>query len=119
MFFLWGLLMTLVGVVVGWLLRSLRSRFRSGDSESRTGSTTTAAGAAQADGTDVAELQARVAELEPVVAERDRLRMELADVRGSSVGALGFASPHEPPIIPAEPADHDGGVDPLTNHTEG
>ena len=47
-------------------------------------------------------MRGRLANLEPVVAERDRLRMELADVRGSSAGALGFSSTVEAPIIPPD-----------------
>ena len=80
-FFLWGLLMALAGGIVGWLLRTLKSR---GEVDR--------ARAVTVDGAELERLRGRVANLEPLVAERDRLRMELADVRGSSAGVLGFAA---------------------------
>ncbi len=88
-FFLWGLLMALAGGTVGWLLRSLRCRGEVARAQTVT-----------IDETELERLRGRVANLEPLVAERDRLRMELADVRGSSAGALGFSSTTEPSIIP-------------------
>lgn len=92
-FFLWGLLMALAGGVVGWLLRSLKCRGE-----------IVRAQAVTVDEGELERLRGRVANLEPVVAERDRLRMELADVRGSSAGALGFASAGEKSIAPADTA---------------
>ncbi len=80
MFFLWGLGMALIGVVIGWLLRSLRGGGRA------------ALRPSDADEAEVDRLRRRVADMESIVAERDRLRMELADVRGSSAGALGFSA---------------------------
>ena len=77
-FFLWGLLMALAGGIVGWLLRSLKART---DLDRR-----------QTVPVDASESDRVRSELELAVAERDRLRMELADVRGSSAGALGFSS---------------------------
>lgn len=88
-FLLWGLLMAFAGGVVGWLLRSLTARVQIAAARNRT-----------IDSDDVERLRGRLANLEPVVAERDRLRMELADVRGSTAGALGFASPTDDPIVP-------------------
>ena len=90
-FFLWGLLMALAGGVVGWLLRSLKSRVE-----------VAAARATTVDEPELERLRGRVANLEPVVAERDRLRIKLADVRGSSAGALGFSAPVEPSIVPTD-----------------
>jgi predicted flap endonuclease-1-like 5' DNA nuclease len=89
-FFLWGLLMALAGGIVGWLLRSLKAR------------TDLARSQTPVDASDVDRLRR---ELEPVVAERDRLRMELADVRGSSAGALGFSSTVDTSIIPPNDGD--------------
>lgn len=93
-FFIWGLLMAFAGGIVGWLLRSLKAR-TDGTGPPRS----------TIDESEVDRLRGRLANLEPVVAERDRLRMELADVRGSSAGALGFSSAPEISIIPDAHAD--------------
>jgi predicted flap endonuclease-1-like 5' DNA nuclease len=87
-FFLWGLLMALAGGIVGWLLRSLKARIDLARPQTTL--------------QDESEADRLRRELEPVVAERDRLRMELADVRGSSAGALGFSSTVETSIIPPD-----------------
>jgi predicted flap endonuclease-1-like 5' DNA nuclease len=97
-FFLWGLLMALAGGVVGWLLRSLKCRGE-----------VARARAVTIDGTELERLRGRVANLEPLVAERDRLRMELADVRGSSAGVLGFSPATESSIIPDDAGASDSG----------
>ncbi len=93
-FFLWGLLMALAGGIVGWLLRSLKCRGEVARARTVT-----------IDEAELERLRGRVANLEPLVAERDRLRMELADVRGSSAGALGFSSTPESSIVPDAAAD--------------
>ncbi len=93
-FFLWGLLMALAGGIVGWLLRSLKAR-----------TDLARLRPAASDQSEVDRLRGELSDLEPVVAERDRLRMELADVRGSSAGALGFSSTVETPIIPPDDLD--------------
>jgi predicted flap endonuclease-1-like 5' DNA nuclease len=90
-FFLWGLLMALAGGVIGWLLRSLTCRAEVARAKAIT-----------VDNKELDRLRGRLANLEPVVAERDRLRMELADVRGSSAGALGFSTAVNTSIIPDE-----------------
>jgi len=87
-FFFWGLLMALAGGVIGWLLRSLTCRAE-----------VARATAVTDDNDELNRLRGRLANLEPAVAERDRLRMELADVRGSSAGALGFATTANTPIV--------------------
>ena len=73
-FFLWGLVMALIGVGVGWLLRSVGVRARSGAAARE------AAEAAAAD-----RWREQEAELHAALRERDRLRMELADLRGGDV----------------------------------
>ncbi len=93
-FFLWGLLMALAGGIVGWMLRSLKCRAE-----------VARARAITIDEVELDRLRGRLANLEPVVAERDRLRMELADVRGSSAGALGFSSTVQASIIPTHTDD--------------
>ncbi len=85
MFFLWGVGMALVGAVIGWLLRSLRSRTQ-----------LARARASAVDQQELQQLRARAAEFDAVAQERDRLRMELADVRGRTAGDVGFAS--RPPL---------------------
>lgn len=108
-FFLWGLLMALAGGVVGWLLRSLKCRGE-----------VAAARATTVDEPELERLRGRVANLEPVVAERDRLRIKLADVRGSSAGALGFSSPVEPSIVPTDdPLPDDARADDLPLEASG
>ncbi|MGK0423583.1 MAG: hypothetical protein ACJAZD_001093, partial [Ilumatobacter sp.] len=80
--------MALAGGVIGWLLRSLTCRAEVARAKAIT-----------VDNDELDRLRGRLANLEPVVAERDRLRMELADVRGSSAGALGFATTANTSII--------------------
>lgn len=105
-FFLWGLLMALGGGLVGWFLRSLKARAE----------VATASAVAVAPD-ELERLRGRLANLEPVVAERDRLRMELADVRGSSAGALGFASEAAASIVPDDAAADDVPADPSPDDT--
>jgi predicted flap endonuclease-1-like 5' DNA nuclease len=89
--------MALAGGVIGWLLRSLTCRAEVARAKAIT-----------ADNDELGRLRGRLANLEPAVAERDRLRMELADVRGLSAGALGFASTGNTSIVFDEiVADHD------------
>lgn len=88
-FFLWGLLLAVAGGLIGWMLRSLKARAE-----------VARVRASVVDHVEVDRLRRRLANLEPVVAERNRLRMELADVRGRSAGTLGFAA-----TAPAPPAD--------------
>lgn len=83
--------MALAGGVIGWLLRSLTCRAEVAHAKVST-----------VDHEELDRLRGRLANLEPAVAERDRLRMELADVRGSSAGALGFATTTNTSIIPDE-----------------
>lgn len=71
MFFAWGVTMSIVGIVIGWLLRTARSRRQVAD-----------ATVGMVDEAEVDRLQQRLDDLDGVVAERDRLRMEVADLRG-------------------------------------
>ena len=69
----WVLLAVLLGIVIGWLLRSVAAR-RQIERAKR--------GRAESDDhAEIEQLQARVANLEPVVNERDRLRAELEQIQ--------------------------------------
>lgn len=67
----WLLIALLLGVVLGWLLRSIAASRQLRQVRSAT-----------VDNSELDRLRARVANLEPLVAERDRITSELADHRG-------------------------------------
>ncbi len=69
----WILLAVLLGLVIGWLLRSVAANRQI--ERARNGNTDAGRDA------ELERLRNRVANLEPVVNERDRLRSELADAR--------------------------------------
>lgn len=69
----WILLAVLLGLVIGWLLRSVAANRQI--ERARNGNTDAGRDA------ELERLRNRVANLEPVVNERDRLRTELADAR--------------------------------------
>ena len=71
MFLAWGGAMALLGVINGWLLRSVGVRVRS------SAATNEAAERAAA-----SRWREQEAELHAVMRERDRLRVEIADLRG-------------------------------------
>ena len=84
-FFLWGLLMALAGGGVGWLLRSLSYRGK-----------VPSLRAGGIDPVEVDRLRGRVANLEPIVIERDRLRKtadQLFARARSPDGVYGTLSP--------------------------
>ncbi|HEX4980463.1 MAG TPA: hypothetical protein VFV63_02145 [Ilumatobacteraceae bacterium] len=74
----WVVLALMLGGVIGWLLRSLRSRRQI--AKARVAAVAAAAAAGPAEATELERLRRRVAELEPIVAERDRLRAELEPI---------------------------------------
>lgn len=90
---LWFLLALLIGIAIGWLLRSIRAT-----------SQLRAMRAGRHDSVELDQLRGRVANLEPVVAERDRLRAELAarDQAGARP-AVGPGAHAESTRAPAEP----------------
>lgn len=98
-FFLWGLLMAGIGGVIGWMLRSLRARIERVNRRE-----------VLVDRDELAALRGMNDELAAVIAERDRLRIEIYDVRGSSAGALGFRSATEP-LFDSGERTRDGGDD--------
>lgn len=71
---LWFALALLLGIVIGWLLRSIRA----------TGQLR-AARHARHDSTELERLRGRPANVDPAMAERDRLEAELAAVAGTDV----------------------------------
>ena len=90
----WGVLLAFIGGCIGWALRALKSR---GDIARAKASTV--------DDDEVDRMRHRLANLEHVVAERDRLRIQLADVRhADSPGIVGAAPEPEPEPIAADPA---------------
>lgn len=68
-FFVWGLGFALIGGVIGWLLRSIRCR-----RELLVAKRTTV------DEMEVERLRHRVANLEPIIADRDALRSRIAEL---------------------------------------
>ena len=66
----WGLLLALVGGVIGWLLRSLKCR----SEVARVRATTV-------DADELERMRHRLANMDQIVAERNRLRMQVADLR--------------------------------------
>ena len=94
---LWFALALLLGVVIGWLLRSIRATRQ-----------LRAARVTQHDSAELARLRARLANLEPAVSENDRLKAELADVRTPATPAASAAvsepeATTEPEVEPADP----------------
>ena len=85
----WGILLAVVGGCVGWALRSLKAR---GDLSSARGTA--------ADAGEVEHLRQRLADHEAVVAERDRLRMQIADLRHTdSPGVVGATADDGEPAV--------------------
>ena len=74
----WVVFALLLGGVIGWLLRSLKSRRQI--ARARTAAGGSHAGGGPGDATELERLRLRLAELEPVVVERDRLRAELEPI---------------------------------------
>src|SRR4051812_29889375 len=69
----WFLAAFVLGIVIGWLIRSVTARRQ-----------VAKARAQQVDAVELERLRGRIANLEPVVAERDQLRAELDAARGAA-----------------------------------
>ncbi len=80
----WILLAVLLGVVVGWLLRSVAAKRQI--ERARNGNVGTV------DDAEIERLRHRVANLEPLVGERDRLKHENDDLRSSAGADVGSTS---------------------------
>lgn len=81
----WILIAVLLGIVIGWLLRSVAAKRQVERARAATRGTT--------DQTELEQLRARVADLQPVVEERDRLRAELETERRAHAGSPTAALP--------------------------
>jgi len=94
-FLAWGLLLAVIGGCIGWALRALKGRGELARARRTT-----------VDGDDVERMRHRLANLEQVVAERDRLRMQIADMRRTdSPGVVGVAATAAAARVPdSEPA---------------
>ena len=70
----WFLAAFLLGIVIGWLIRSVAARRQVAKARTQ-----------HVDAVELERLRGRIANLEPVVAERDQLRSELDAARGAAV----------------------------------
>jgi predicted flap endonuclease-1-like 5' DNA nuclease len=107
----WVVLALLIGGVIGWLLRSLRSRRQI--AKARAAAVAAAAAAGPVEATELERLRRRVAELEPIVVERDRLRAELEPivverdrVRAAIESVRPTLTSRDPSLDPASSAAH-------------
>jgi predicted flap endonuclease-1-like 5' DNA nuclease/HAMP domain-containing protein len=92
----WVVLALLIGGVIGWLLRSLRTRRQIARARATAAIGAPHAGSPPADATEMERLQIRLDELESIVVERDHLRAELESIaaeRDRLRAELGSARP--------------------------
>ena len=83
---LWVVLAVLLGIVIGWLMRSVVAKRQIERARSN-----------HLDTVELERLRGRIANLEPAVAERDRLRSELEARRAATTPAVqGFAAVPSP-----------------------
>lgn len=73
----WVVLALLLGGVIGWLLRTVRSRRQIAKARAASGPHGPLTSTERA---ELDQLRIRLAELEPIVVERDRLRAELEPI---------------------------------------
>jgi len=104
---LWLVLATVLGIVVGWLLRNVTARRQIARVRSQ-----------RSDVAELERLRGRVANLESVVAERDRLVAELEACQAAGVSTDTSGSP-DPTDRPAAPATVPAGVASSTSPAAG
>lgn len=95
---LWPILALILGGIIGWLLHNLTCKGKS--------STTVSS----VESEELTRLRGRVANLEPIVAERDRLKLQLAEVEGDLKACMSAKAGLEsaPAAFAGIPtADHD------------
>lgn len=78
----WVLLAVLLGIVIGWLLRSIAAKRQVARARNH-----------HVDTVELERLRGRVANLEPVVDERDRLKADLASCRAEVVATVAGPDP--------------------------
>jgi predicted flap endonuclease-1-like 5' DNA nuclease len=94
----WVLIAVLLGIVIGWLLRSVSAKRQVERARS--------ANLGTAEREELERLRARVNDLDSVIVERDRLRSELEEVRRASA-----VVPDRPPDASGDPDEPGGAVD--------
>lgn len=95
---LWLIGAAAIGVIVGWLLRGLRGAPVAADVSFDDEAVSDE---------DVAALRARVAALEPLITEREKLRIQLEDCRQTVAEARSAATTH-PPLPTRQPVSSAG-----------
>ncbi|HEY5663328.1 MAG TPA: hypothetical protein VIS05_04750 [Ilumatobacter sp.] len=90
----WVLLGVLLGIVIGWLLRSIAAKRQVARARSH-----------HVDSVELERLRGRVANLEPVVAQRDRLQAELDAIRGEPEASAAATPPGTNPPEPVAAPD--------------
>jgi predicted flap endonuclease-1-like 5' DNA nuclease len=94
----WLVLAVALGIVTGWLLRNVTARRQISRSRSQ-----------RSDVAELDRLRRRVAELEGIATERDRLAAEFASRTGlGTVAATTATTPTTPTTIPAIPSNEPG-----------
>ena len=88
----WVLVGVLLGIFIGWLLRSIAAKRQVARARSH-----------HVDSVEMERLRGRLDNLEPVVAERDRLIAELEQLRSEAVSAATAEQAGEP-VAGAQPA---------------
>ncbi len=94
----WVLLGVMLGVVIGWLLRSIAAKRQVARARNH-----------HVDTAELERLRGRVANLEPVAAERDRLRVELDECRAQPIDTAEIGEPLDAvrpaAVVPSETSD--------------
>ncbi len=83
----WVLLGVLLGIFIGWLLRSIAAKRQVARARNH-----------HVDSVELERLRGRVANLEPVVVERDRLRAELEQNRSEAAASSVRADANDTPV---------------------
>lgn len=100
---LWVVLAIALGILIGWLMRSVVANRQIERARSN-----------HVDNVDLERLRSRVSELEPVVAERDRLRVALDECRAATITAPpteGLGAVQSTDGDSADPADAEPDAD--------
>ena len=85
----WFVAALVIGIVIGWLIRSVTARRQVAKARTQ-----------HPDAVELERSRGRIANLEPVVAERDRLRAELEAARGAPATPSAEARPPDVGVAP-------------------